>query len=119
MRKIVQKLSRIVVVGWAVACLATTLSAADAVSHGVVTDSAGKPVRGAIVKATAGNLSVSAYSQKDGRYEITGPAGSIDVSADAYGFGPKRQTIDAPQTAEVNFSLTPRIDVTRLSGAEL
>ena len=119
MQKILSKLGRIVIACCAVLCLATTLSAADAVIHGVVKDGAGKPVRGAIVKAAAGNLSISAYSQNDGRYEITVPAGSVDVSADAYGFGPKRQTIDASQAVEVNFTMTPRIDVTRLSGAEI
>src|ERR1700730_1254845 len=97
MEKITKKLGSIVVACCAVMCLATALSAADAVIHGVVTNSAGKPVRGAIVKAVAGSLSVSGYSQNDGRYEITVPAGSIDVSADAYGFGPKRQTVDAAQ----------------------
>jgi len=66
MQKIMSKLSRIVIASCAVMCLATTLFAADAVIHGVVKDSAGKPVRGAIVKAVAGNLSVSAYSQNDG-----------------------------------------------------
>src|ERR1700704_3004254 len=111
MQKIMSKLSRIVIASCAVMCLGTTLFAADAVIHGVVTDSAGKPVRGAIVKAAAGSLSVSAYSQNDGRYEISVPGVSVDVSADAYGFGPKRQTIDASQAAELNFKLTPRIDV--------
>src|SRR6266478_681541 len=115
MKKITQKLGRIVVMFCAVMCLATTLSAADVMIHGVITDSAGKPVRGAIVKAAAGNLSVSAYSQNDGRYEITVPAGSVDVSADAFGFGPKRQAIDASKPVEVNFSLSPRLDVTRLN----
>jgi streptogramin lyase len=103
----------------AVLCLTTTLAAADAVVHGVVKDAAGKPVRGAIVKATAGNLSVSAYSQNDGRYEISVPAGSVDISADAYGFDPKRQTVDASQSVEANFSLTPRLEVTRLNAAEI
>jgi len=119
MQKIMQKLSRIAVVCCALMCLATALSAADAVVHGIVTNNAGKPVRGAIVKATAGSLSVSAYSQNDGRYEITVPAGSVDVSADAFGFGPKRQTIDASQSVEVNFSLSPRLDVMRLNAAEV
>ena len=119
MEKIMQRLGRIVVACCAVMCLATALSAADAMIHGVITDTAGKPVRGAIVKATAGSLSVSAYSQNDGRYEITVPAGSVDVSADAYGFGPKRQTTDASKAAEVNFSLSPRLDITRLNAAEL
>jgi virginiamycin B lyase len=119
MRKFMHRLSGIVVACCVVMCLAATLSAADSVIHGVVTDSAGKPVRGAIVKAAAGNLSVSAYSQNDGRYEITVPGGNVDVSADAYGFGPKRQTVDAAQAAEVNFKLTPRIDILRLNAAEL
>jgi streptogramin lyase len=119
MEKFTKKLCRIIVSVFAVMCLATTLSAADAVIHGVVTNTSGKPVRGAIVKATAGTLSVSAYSQNDGRYEITVPTGSVEVSADAFGFGPKRQTADASQTAEVNFTLSPRIDVTRLNAAEL
>src|SRR6266853_7056805 len=119
MQKIMSKLSRFVIASCAVMCLATTLSAADVVIHGVIKDSAGKPVRGAIVKAAAGNLSISAYSQNDGRYEITVPAGSVDVSADAYGFGPKRQTTDASKAAEVNFSLSPRLDITRLKAAEL
>ena len=103
----------------AVFCLAATLAAGDAVVHGVVTDAAGKPVRGAIVKATAGNLSVSGYSQNDGRYEISVPAGTYDISAEAYGFGPKRQSKDASQPGETNFTLSPRLDVARLSGAEI
>jgi len=100
-------------------CLVAILGAADAVVHGVVTDAAGKPVRGAIVKATAGNLSISAYSQNDGRYEISVPAGTYDISVDAFGFGPKRQTKDASQAGETNFALTPKLDVSRLSGAEI
>ena len=103
----------------AVLSVAVVASAADAVIHGVVTDSAGKPVRGAIVKATAGGVSISRYSQNDGRYEIAVPAGSYDISVEAYGFGPKRQTTEAAQAADLNFSLSPRLDVTRLSSADL
>src|SRR6266478_6673537 len=103
MQKTISKLSRIVIASCAVMCLAATLFAADAVIHGVVKDSAGKPVRGAIVKATAGNLSISGYSQNDGRYEISVPAGTYDISVDAYGFGPKRQSKDASQAGETNF----------------
>ena len=102
-----------------VLCLTASLAAADAAIHGAVTDAAGKPVRGAIVKATAGSLSVSAYSQNDGRYEISVPAGSYDVSVDAYGFGPKRLTKDASQAGDTNFALNPRIDVSRLSAADI
>ncbi len=114
-----RKLSHVVLTVCAVVCLATSLAAADSAIHGVVTDAAGKPVRGAIVKATAGNLSISGYSQNDGRYEFSVPAGTYDISADAYGFGPKRQTKDVSQAGETNFTLSPRIDVARLSGAEI
>jgi len=99
--------------------LAGSLAAADVAIHGVVTDAAGKPVRGAIIKATAGSLSVSGYSQNDGRYEISVPAGAYDISVDAYGFGPKRVKKDAADAAETNFTLTPRIDVSRLSAADI
>ena len=111
--------NRFVFVMCAVVCLSATLSAADAVIHGVITDGAGKPVRGAIVKATAGDVSVSRYSQTDGRYEISLPAGNYDLSVEAYGFAPKRQALDAAQTADTNFSLSPRLDVTRLSAADI
>ncbi|HWZ55424.1 MAG TPA: carboxypeptidase regulatory-like domain-containing protein [Verrucomicrobiae bacterium] len=102
-----------------VLCLAATVAAADAVVHGVVTDAAGKPVRGAIVKATAGNLTVSAYSQNDGRYELSAPAGTYEITADAFGFGPKRVSTDVSQPGDTNFSLSPRLDVSRLSGADI
>jgi len=67
MQKIMSKLGRIVIASCAVMCLATRLSAADAVIHGVVRIARASLFRGAIVKAAAGNLSVSAYSQNDGR----------------------------------------------------
>ncbi|MGH9681333.1 MAG: carboxypeptidase regulatory-like domain-containing protein, partial [Candidatus Acidiferrales bacterium] len=110
---------RFVLAMCAALCLSATLSAADAVIHGVVTDGAGKPVRAAIVKATAGDVSISRYSQDDGRYEIALPAGSYDVSVEAYGFAPKRQTWDTAKTADLNFGLVPRISVTQLSPADL
>src|SRR5260221_1690704 len=112
-----RKLSHIWFVLGAAFCLAGTLAAADSTIHGVVTDAAGKPVRGAIVKATAGNLSISGYSQNDGRYEISVPAATYDISVDAYGYGPKRQSKDASQAGETNFTLSPKLDVSRLSGA--
>jgi hypothetical protein len=90
-----RKLSHVVFMLCTVLCLATSLEAADSSIHGVIADSAGKPLRGAIVKATAGNLSISGYSQNDGRYEISVPAGTYDISVDAYGFGPKRLSKDA------------------------
>ena len=114
-----RKLSHILIVFCVVFCVVGTLAAADATIHGVVTDAAGKPVRGAVVKATAGNLSVSGYSQNDGRYEISVPAGTYSVTADAFGFTSKSEDKVVAQAGETNFKLSPRIDVTRLTGAEV
>jgi virginiamycin B lyase len=119
MHRITQQVTVIVQTFLAMTCLATTLAASDVVIRGVVADSAGKPIRGAIVKATAGDMSVSRYSQNDGRYEIAVRAGNYEVSAEAYGFATKRQSKDAAQAGDTNFSLTPRFDIDRLSGAEL
>src|ERR1700736_448983 len=98
---------------------ATALAVADGEIHGIVTDNAGKPIRGAMVKATAGDKTVARFTQRDGRYQITVPAGSYEVSADAYGLAAKRQTKDTAQAGETNFSLTPRFSMGRLTSAEL
>ena len=103
----------------AVLCVTASLAAADTVIKGVVTDSAGKPVRGAVVKADLGIKSVSDFSQKDGRYEIAVPAGSYDVSASAFGYATKRVSKDSSQPGDTNFTLAVKWDVTRLSGAEI
>jgi streptogramin lyase len=95
------------------------LSAADTVIKGVVTDSAGKPVRGAMVSAAAGTKTVSRYSQKDGRYELTVAGGTYEVAAEAYGFGVKRITVDTAKPGATNFKLTAEnMDVRRFTGAE-
>src|ERR1017187_4940070 len=99
--------------------LAAQVTAADAGFHGIVTDDAGKPVRGAILKASAGYKSVIRYTQADGRYVITLPPGSYSVSVEAFGFGAKRLTKDAAEVGETNFSLTRKLDLARLSGADL
>ena len=95
------------------------LAAPDAVVRGKVTDSSGRPILGAFVKATAGTRSIGGFSQKDGRYEITLPAGSYKLSAEAYGFAVGNQSKDTAQAGDTTFSLSPRMDVTRLNGAEL
>ena len=64
---------------------ATVAGAADTVIKGIVTDSNGKPVRGAIVKATLDIKSISRFTQSDGRYEIAVAPGTYAVSADAFG----------------------------------
>jgi hypothetical protein len=101
----------------AIPFLAVNLFGADATLRGVVTDAAGKPVRGAVVKATLGPKSISRFTQNDGRYEIPVAAGTYQMSVDAYGYGVKFQTKDTAQPGDTNFSLTPKWDVTRLTGA--
>src|SRR5690242_2105709 len=102
----------------ALICLAIqTLGADDAVIRGRVTDNTGKPIRGVIVKASAGDKAISRYTQIDGSYEIRVPAGRYEVSADAFGFASNKQSKDTSQPGDTNLSLPPRIDVTRLTGA--
>ncbi len=103
----------------ALMCINGGLAASDAVIRGVVTDNTGKPIHGALVKAAAGYKIVTRYSQKDGRYEITVPTGKYSVTADAFGYSPKREEKDTAQTGDTNFKLSPSIDVTRLSGADI
>jgi streptogramin lyase len=93
--------------------------AADAVIHGAVTDSAGKPIRGAIVKATLADKTVARFTQADGRYEISVPPGKYSISAEAYGFASKTQSKDAAQTEMLDFSLAPSRSVFMLSGSEI
>jgi len=116
MRNLRGQTGLIVTVLLAAMCLATTVAASDIVIRGIVTDSTGKPIRGAIVKASAGILTVSRYSQNDGRYEISVPAGTYDVTAESFGFGGKKQPA---QTGETNFQLAPRVDVALLTSAEM
>ena len=116
MQVVVQK---IFWVSLTIICVAAQVGASGAEIHGVVQDNAGNPVRGALVKASAGGDSVSRFTQKDGRYEIVVPAGKVNVTVDAYGFAPKRQATDTAQAGETNFSLTPKADLAHLTSAEL
>jgi hypothetical protein len=70
MRKLLGKAGLTISGFLAVLGLATSVSASNMMIRAIVTDTAGKPIRGAIVKASAGILTVSRYSQNDGRYEI-------------------------------------------------
>jgi streptogramin lyase len=116
MLKLAQKMSWVFL---ALVFMVAGLTAADTGFHGVVTDDAGKPVRGAIVKATQGFKSVIRYSQGDGRYDMTLPPGSYSVGVEAFGFGAKRLTKDASATGDTNFTLAHKLDLTRMSGADL
>ena len=103
----------------AVPFLTVSLLGADATIRGVVTDTSGKPVRGAIVKATLGPKSVSRFTQQDGRYEIPLVAGTYQLSADAYGYEVKFQTKDSTQPGDSNFVLTPKWNAGVLTGADI
>ena len=116
MRKFVGKTGLILSALLIVLCLASAAAASDITIRGVVTDNAGKPIRGAIVKASAGILTVSRYSQTDGRYEISVPAGNYEVTAEAFGFAGKKL---AAQSGDTNFQLAPRVDVALLTSAEM
>jgi len=87
---------------------------------GVVTDDAGKPLRGAPVTARLENMSVSRYTDASGKYQITGlKPGSYKISATAYGYGSK--TVDkeiSTSAADVAFSLKPNWNPTQISTAE-
>src|ERR1700676_1029508 len=89
------------------------------VIRGKVTDEAGRPIRGAIIKASAGNKAISRYTQADGRYEIRVPPRAYDISATAYGYRPQHQSKDTAQPNEANFLLSSDVDLMRLSGADL
>jgi streptogramin lyase len=99
---------------------ATFAGAADTVIKGIVTDSNGKPVRGAIVKATLDIKSISRFTQSDGRYEIAVAPGIYAVSADAFGLAVKQVSVDTAKGGDTNFSLSPApLELSRLTGAEL
>lgn len=99
---------------------AVALAAGDASIRGTVTDSAGKPVRGAVVRATLGTKTVARFSDRDGRFQIAGlQPGSYEVTANAFGLGLKTLTKDAAQAGEVKFSLAAETDPSHLTSAEV
>ena len=93
-------------------------SAMGASIRGAVTDEEDKPVRGAIVKATLENKSISRLTDQAGQYRITGlEPGNWVVSASAWAFAPSTeiQSIEAGQSAEASFRLKDAWDVHRIS----
>jgi streptogramin lyase len=101
--------------------LGNAVAASHPAIRGIVTDDSGKPIRGTLVTATAGDRSISVFSQRNGSYELTTLHGIYLVSADAYGFGAEARKVDtrASQSTNVNFQLKPAWDITHLSGAEI
>jgi len=106
--------------GFALLFVSSTAAAASRITvRGNVTDESGKPIRGAVINATAGDKSVSVFSQQNGGYEMAIPDGNYDLSADAYGFGRGARTVDTRNSTKVNFRLKPAWDINELSGAEI
>ncbi len=104
----------------AVLCLSGTGLAATSVIHGTITDSSGKPLRGATISAKSGIKTITRFSQSDGKYEISVVAGTYDVAAEAYGFAGKKVAVDTSKAAETNFTLSPaNLSLGRLTGSEL
>lgn len=93
--------------------------ASHAMVHGIVTDSTGRPIRGALVTAAAGDKSITQFSQQDGHYVLTIPATNYDLSVDAYGFGREVRTIDSTKGDAADFQLKPAWGIADLSGAEI
>jgi len=101
-------------------CTTVPLAAATPGIRGVVTDSSGKPIRGAVVSAKSGIKTISRFSQTDGKYEIAVAAGTYDVTVEAYGFDVKRISVDTAKSGEANFTLaTGNLSLGRLTGSEL
>jgi len=95
-------------------------AAGNATLRGVVTDLAGRPIRGAVVKASSGGKSIARYTDQDGRYQIPGlEAGRYEVSVNAYGFALEKQIKDTAEATEVVSKLSPQNDMTRLTSADL
>jgi streptogramin lyase len=105
---------------FAVFCVSAPVSAATSTIGGVVTDSSGKPIRGAIVSAKSGIKTISRFSQADGKYEIAVTAGTYDVMVEAYGFAEKKVSVETSKAGPTNFSLSPaNLSLGRLTGSEL
>src|SRR5579862_6213040 len=101
-------------------CAFASLNASTFVIKGIVTDNAGKPIRGAVISAKSGIKTISRFSQSDGKYEIAVPAGTYDVSVEAYGFALKKASVDTAKAEETNFTLAPaNLSLARLTGSEL
>lgn len=95
-------------------------SAGNASLHGKVTDNAGVPVRGAMVKAQLGTKTVANFTDDNGIYRIQGlENANYKVLVDADRFAIDEHTIDAANNTELDFTLTAMNDVSRLTSAEL
>jgi len=76
-------------------------AAGSATLRGTVTDDAGRPIRGAVVRASAAGKTIARYTDQDGRYRIPGlEVGRYELSIDAYGFALDKQTRDTADATD-------------------
>jgi streptogramin lyase len=109
--------SLLMVVGLSTAASGVSIAAAVGSVSGVVTDSSGQPVRGAIVKATQGMKTVARYTGSDGRYRLPAlPGDRLSISVDAFGFAVATKTATG---GTANFKLSDQMDLSRLNSSEL
>jgi hypothetical protein len=100
--------------------LTEVAAAADATLRGTVTDDAGRPIRGAVVRASAAGKTIARYTDQDGRYLIPGlEAGPHEVSINAYGFALYKQTRNTADANEALIKMSPQNDMSRLTSADL
>lgn len=103
-----------------VLCAVSSMHAATSTTiKGFVRDASGNPVKGAMVSAAQGTKLIARFSQPDGSYSITVPAGTYDVKAEAYGFGTKRVSKDSSQQDATDFTLASAFSVAQLTSAEV
>jgi len=98
----------------------TVAAATEGSIAGIVTDDAGKPLRGAAVTAKVENMSISRFSDASGKYELAGlKPGNYSISATAYGYESKSvdKEIGGAATSAA-FSLKPRWNPSIISSAE-
>jgi virginiamycin B lyase len=95
-------------------------AAGNASLHGQVLDHGGTPVRGAMVKAQLGTKTVARFTDDEGHYQISGlERDRYTVLIDADNFALNETTIQIDNDSELNFTLHPMNDVSRLTSAEL
>jgi len=95
-------------------------AAGSATLRGTVTDDAGRPIRGAVVRASAAGKTIARYTDQDGRYRIPGlEVGRYELSIDAYGFALDKQTRDTADATDGLVKLSAQNDMTRLTSADL
>jgi virginiamycin B lyase len=87
--------------------------------YGVVTDTSGKPIRGAMIGATRNKELTARFSQADGKYELKLPAGTYAVQVKAFGYLIRSVTASASKSGATNFQLTPGLRMDQLTGADV